>query len=205
MCFKVQRDKFLVDSFGSFPKLQCVLFVIKCVSYLTVESEDPVTMTLSSYCRHNTEPVWPVSIFRHSRDCLSQIYKGKKQKYDKRKIRKNKGVWKYCRFGSCKEWPILTAAFMHSSCPISPLLHWALCAYVRAIQLFPGCALASSRTIRREIHCSLPPILTLSSSPFSLLLGQTDKWNTRSVWSWAFLSYNSLLFSLSVCWFSTLS
>lgn len=49
-----------------------------CVLYLTVESEDPVTMTLSSYCRHNTEPVCPVRIFRHSRLCLSQIYEKQK-------------------------------------------------------------------------------------------------------------------------------
>ncbi len=100
----------------------------RCVSYLTVESEDPVTMTLSSYCRHNTEPVWPVSIFRHSRDCLSQIYRGERtgagreerktsevegdtQKRTQRK-RKNKWLWKGCRFGSCQEWPILSAVFM---------------------------------------------------------------------------------------------
>lgn len=62
--------------------------MLRRVVYLTVESEDPVTMTLSSYCRHNTEPVWPVSIFRHSRDCLSQICSEKKKK---------KGLWVWQR------------------------------------------------------------------------------------------------------------
>ena len=38
--------------------------------YLIVESSDPVTMTLSSYCRHPTGIVWPrssVVMFRYSR------------------------------------------------------------------------------------------------------------------------------------------
>ena len=38
--------------------------------YLMVESSDPVTMTLSSYCRHPTGIVWPrssVVMFRYSR------------------------------------------------------------------------------------------------------------------------------------------
>lgn len=64
-------------SFGFYFNPQSASSEATCAPYLTVESEDPVTMTLSSYCRHNTEPVWPVNIFRHSRDCLSQIYEGK--------------------------------------------------------------------------------------------------------------------------------
>lgn len=31
---------------------------------LTVESLDPLIITLSSYCKHSTEPVWPVSIWK---------------------------------------------------------------------------------------------------------------------------------------------
>ena len=41
--------------------------------YLMVESCDPVTMTLSSYCRHSTEPVWPTSSVVTLRDLRSQI------------------------------------------------------------------------------------------------------------------------------------
>ena len=41
--------------------------------YLMVESDDPVTMTLSSYCRHSTEPVWPTSSVVTLRDLRSQI------------------------------------------------------------------------------------------------------------------------------------
>lgn len=43
------------------------------ISYLTVESDDPVMITLSSYWRHRTEPVWPVRIRLHSNVLLSQI------------------------------------------------------------------------------------------------------------------------------------
>lgn len=46
-------------------------------THLTVESEEPVTMTRSSYWRQRTEPVCPVSTFKHSRLVLSQIYWGK--------------------------------------------------------------------------------------------------------------------------------
>ena len=41
--------------------------------YLMVESSDPVTMTLSSYCRHSTGPVWPCSSVVTLRDLRSQI------------------------------------------------------------------------------------------------------------------------------------
>lgn len=43
------------------------------IFYLTVESDDPVMITLSSYWRHSTEPVWPVRIRLHSNVLLSQI------------------------------------------------------------------------------------------------------------------------------------
>lgn len=43
-------------------------------THRTVESEEPVTMTRSSYCRQRTEPVCPVNTFKHSRLVLSQIY-----------------------------------------------------------------------------------------------------------------------------------
>lgn len=43
------------------------------IFYLTVESDDPVMITLSSYWRHRTEPVWPVRIRLHSNVLLSQI------------------------------------------------------------------------------------------------------------------------------------
>ena len=43
------------------------------ILYLTVESDDPVMITLSSYWRHRTEPVWPVRIRLHSSVLLSQI------------------------------------------------------------------------------------------------------------------------------------
>lgn len=46
-----------VTDLGSTPKLQSASSEAACSAYLTVESDDPVTMTLSSYCRHNTEPV----------------------------------------------------------------------------------------------------------------------------------------------------
>lgn len=61
----------------------------RLTSYLTVESDEPVTMTLSSYWRHSTEPVWPVNIFRHSSVCLSQIWGG-----GKKKKKKKTGEWK---------------------------------------------------------------------------------------------------------------
>lgn len=54
---------------SDFPELER-LFVI---FYLTVESDDPVMITLSSYWRHRTEPVWPVRIRLHSNVLLSQI------------------------------------------------------------------------------------------------------------------------------------
>lgn len=44
------------------------------ITHLTVESEEPVTMTRSSYWRQRTEPVWPVNTFKHSKLVLSQIY-----------------------------------------------------------------------------------------------------------------------------------
>lgn len=40
----------------------------------TVESLDPLIITLSSYCKHNTEPVWPVKTFVHCNVLLSQIF-----------------------------------------------------------------------------------------------------------------------------------
>lgn len=43
------------------------------VTHLTVESEEPVTMTRSSYWRQRTEPVCPVNTFKHSKLVLSQI------------------------------------------------------------------------------------------------------------------------------------
>lgn len=41
---------------------------------LMVESLDPVTMTLSSYCRQSTEPVCPWRVLVHSSVSLSQIW-----------------------------------------------------------------------------------------------------------------------------------
>ena len=41
--------------------------------YLMVESDDTVTMTRSSYCRHSTESVWPTSSVVTLRDLWSQI------------------------------------------------------------------------------------------------------------------------------------
>lgn len=50
-----------------------IVFVQELNTHLTVESEDPVTITLSSYCRQRTEPVCPVNTFKHSKLVLSQI------------------------------------------------------------------------------------------------------------------------------------
>lgn len=99
------------------------MHALLCVLYLTVESEDPVTMTLSSYCRHNTEPVCPVRIFRHSRLCLSQIY-GKQTEVEGRqwseghtghqqqRKRENKRSAEGNKCGSRWERPILSAVFL---------------------------------------------------------------------------------------------
>jgi len=40
--------------------------------YLTVASLDPVTIILSSYCKHSTEPVWPCNTCVQSNDFLFQ-------------------------------------------------------------------------------------------------------------------------------------
>lgn len=51
----------------------------KCESmttHLIVASEDPVTITCSSYCRQSTEPVWPLSTLVHSSDSRSHTCKG---------------------------------------------------------------------------------------------------------------------------------
>lgn len=151
---------------------QCVGSVKDCLSYLTVESEDPVTMTLSSYWRHNTEPVWPVSIFRHSRDCLSQIYEEKKTrvgrwaKQSERAIsidedtekegEKNKQVV----VKRLQIWVILRMAYSLSAVfmPHFPTAVLKLC----------GCTLVFSRTIR-QIHSFPPSILPSSSSSSTLL------------------------------------
>ena len=118
--------------------VQCVLSEATFASYLTVESEDPVTMTLSSYCRHNTEPVWPVSIFRHSRDCLSQICDEKKNRWRRKRREEYEWVGDTNRGGERGEISCFDKVtdLGHSknglfsqqrSCPISPLLRWALC------------------------------------------------------------------------------
>lgn len=41
--------------------------------YLTVESLDPDIMMFSSYCKHSTEPVWPVNTWTHSNVLRSHI------------------------------------------------------------------------------------------------------------------------------------
>lgn len=40
----------------------------------TVESLDPLIITLSSYCKHNTEPVCPMRTLVHCNVLLSQIF-----------------------------------------------------------------------------------------------------------------------------------
>lgn len=40
----------------------------------TVASLDPLIITLSSYCKHNTEPVCPMRTFVHCNVLLSQIF-----------------------------------------------------------------------------------------------------------------------------------
>lgn len=43
--------------------------------YLTVESLEPLIITLSSYCKQRTDPVWPVRTFTQLRVSRSQIWK----------------------------------------------------------------------------------------------------------------------------------
>lgn len=122
MCWIHQTGVLVIISLLSWASCRCMP-VLVCVLYLTVESEDPVTMTLSSYCRHNTEPVCPVRIFRHSRLCLSQIYEkqtevegmewneGHTGRQQQRK-RENKRSAKGNKCGSRWEHPILSAVFL---------------------------------------------------------------------------------------------
>ncbi len=43
------------------------------IAYLTVESELPEMITRSSYCKHKTDPVWPVRIREQPRFDRSHI------------------------------------------------------------------------------------------------------------------------------------
>lgn len=175
--------------------IQCV----PSVSYLTVESEDPVTMTLSSYCRHNTEPVWPVSIFRHSRDCLSQICEESGQEWEEEEDRG--GHRERWRISGCEKVADLghvkNGLFSQQrSCPISPLLS----VYVRAIQALPWVCISLLQNNKKTNPLfSSPPLHHL------LLFSQARQISGthNGFGSWALLSHNSLVFCLSVCWVSS--
>lgn len=92
-------------------------------------------------------------------------------------------------------------AFFHCcSCPISPSAMMSSVYVRKSHSALPWVCVSLLQNNKKTnpLFSSLPS----SSSSSPLLPGQTDKWNTQRVWSWALLSYNSLVFFLSVCWFS---